>query len=73
MTDGVTVTTFCLPHMVHKGGHGSSVPNHVKPKLPGKLKKWRQFSYHIKAKPHKNKLHKMRPACTENQVKGYFS
>jgi len=38
MTDSMTVITSCLPHMVDKGGHGSSVPNHVKPKLPGKLK-----------------------------------
>jgi len=73
MTDSVTVTTFCLPRMVDMGGHRSSAPNHIKPKSPGKLKKWCTFSYHIKAKLHKSKLRKMRPACTENQVRGYFS
>jgi len=31
--------------------------------LSHKFETWHKFSSHVKAKPHKNKLHTRRPAC----------
>jgi hypothetical protein len=69
--------TFCWPQAQDKCGHGLSVSSHVKPKtvayhlcqitinrvLSSKFEKWCEFSSPIKEKSHKEKLHKMRPAC----------
>ena len=72
MPDGVTVVTFCPPHIEDTRDNGLSIQITLNKKLSRKLKKWCKFSYHVKVNSHKHKLCKMRPACTEYQIRGYY-